>query len=203
MQCVDCHNRASHAFESPDRAVDQAMAERPDCRSASLRQEESMELLKASLHERRRSRAKDPSRFEHVLPAEISGRRRQAEPPISKRRGKRWPPSIDATCSRISRSPGAPIRIISATPTIRAASAATTKRTLRRRQKDHHAGLQRLPPTRGDGRSFARYFEDTRINTDKKPIGDDHFAAHFQFRISGLSMPSVYGVVDAFDDLTL
>jgi hypothetical protein len=26
MQCVDCHNRASHAFELPDRAVNPAMA---------------------------------------------------------------------------------------------------------------------------------------------------------------------------------
>jgi len=26
MQCVDCHNRASHAFETPDRAVNQARA---------------------------------------------------------------------------------------------------------------------------------------------------------------------------------
>jgi cytochrome c1 len=27
MQCVDCHNRAAHRFEDPDRAVDQALAD--------------------------------------------------------------------------------------------------------------------------------------------------------------------------------
>jgi hypothetical protein len=27
MQCVDCHNRPAHAFETPERAVDQAMAQ--------------------------------------------------------------------------------------------------------------------------------------------------------------------------------
>jgi hypothetical protein len=26
MQCVDCHNRPAHAFETPDRAVDDAIA---------------------------------------------------------------------------------------------------------------------------------------------------------------------------------
>jgi hypothetical protein len=27
MDCMDCHNRPTHAFELPDRALDQAMAQ--------------------------------------------------------------------------------------------------------------------------------------------------------------------------------
>jgi len=48
IQCVDCHNRASHAFESPDRAVNQAMADGQIAPSLPFVKKESMELLKAS-----------------------------------------------------------------------------------------------------------------------------------------------------------
>jgi hypothetical protein len=47
MQCVDCHNRASHAFELPDRAVNQAMAEGRIAASLPFVKKESLELLKA------------------------------------------------------------------------------------------------------------------------------------------------------------
>ena len=48
MQCVDCHNRASHAFELPERAVNQAMALGQIAPSLPSVKKESMELLKAS-----------------------------------------------------------------------------------------------------------------------------------------------------------
>jgi nitrate/TMAO reductase-like tetraheme cytochrome c subunit len=48
MQCVDCHNRASHAFENPDRAVNQAMASGQIASSLPFAKKESLELLKAS-----------------------------------------------------------------------------------------------------------------------------------------------------------
>ncbi len=48
MQCVDCHNRASHAFELPDRAVNQAMADGQIAPSLPFVKKESIELLKAS-----------------------------------------------------------------------------------------------------------------------------------------------------------
>jgi nitrate/TMAO reductase-like tetraheme cytochrome c subunit len=48
MQCVDCHNRASHAFELPDRAVNQAMASGQIAASLPFVKKESVELLKAS-----------------------------------------------------------------------------------------------------------------------------------------------------------
>jgi hypothetical protein len=48
MQCVDCHNRASHAFELPDRAVNQAMASGQIAPGLPFVKKESVELLKAS-----------------------------------------------------------------------------------------------------------------------------------------------------------
>jgi hypothetical protein len=48
MQCVDCHNRASHAFEPADRAVNQAMASGQIAASLPFVKKESLELLKAS-----------------------------------------------------------------------------------------------------------------------------------------------------------
>ena len=48
MQCVDCHNRASHAFEQADRAVNQAMASGQIAASLPFIKKESVALLKAS-----------------------------------------------------------------------------------------------------------------------------------------------------------
>ena len=47
MQCVDCHNRASHAFELADRAVNQAMASGQIAASLPYIKKESVALLKA------------------------------------------------------------------------------------------------------------------------------------------------------------
>jgi nitrate/TMAO reductase-like tetraheme cytochrome c subunit len=48
LQCVDCHNRASHAFELPDRAVNQAMADGQIAASLPFVKKEGVELLKTS-----------------------------------------------------------------------------------------------------------------------------------------------------------
>jgi nitrate/TMAO reductase-like tetraheme cytochrome c subunit len=48
MQCVDCHNRAAHAFELPDRAVNRAMASGQIDASLPFVKKESVALLKAS-----------------------------------------------------------------------------------------------------------------------------------------------------------
>jgi hypothetical protein len=48
MQCVDCHNRAAHAFELPDRAVNRAMAAGQIAASLPFVKKESVALLKAS-----------------------------------------------------------------------------------------------------------------------------------------------------------
>jgi hypothetical protein len=48
MQCVDCHNRAAHAFELPERAVNQAMAAGQIAASLPFFKKEGVELLKTS-----------------------------------------------------------------------------------------------------------------------------------------------------------
>jgi nitrate/TMAO reductase-like tetraheme cytochrome c subunit len=48
MQCVDCHNRAAHSFELPDRAVDEAMARGEIAVGLPFVKKTSIELLKAS-----------------------------------------------------------------------------------------------------------------------------------------------------------
>jgi len=52
MQCVDCHNRAAHSFELPDRAVNQALASGQIAASLPFAKKESVALLKASDAER-------------------------------------------------------------------------------------------------------------------------------------------------------
>jgi nitrate/TMAO reductase-like tetraheme cytochrome c subunit len=51
MQCVDCHNRAAHEFELPDRAVNQSMASGQIDASLPFIKRESIALLKASYAE--------------------------------------------------------------------------------------------------------------------------------------------------------
>jgi formate-dependent nitrite reductase cytochrome c552 subunit len=47
MQCADCHNRAAHSFELPDRAVDRAIAEGRISASLPFIKKIGVELLKA------------------------------------------------------------------------------------------------------------------------------------------------------------
>ena len=71
MQCVDCHNRAAHSFESPDHAVDRAMAREPDSRGLALRQEDRHRVIEGHLYEPGRCRAKNPGSSPCLLPAKI------------------------------------------------------------------------------------------------------------------------------------
>jgi hypothetical protein len=48
MQCVDCHNRAAHSFESPGQAVDRALAEGRISPLLPFVKKTGVELLKAS-----------------------------------------------------------------------------------------------------------------------------------------------------------
>jgi nitrate/TMAO reductase-like tetraheme cytochrome c subunit len=52
MQCVDCHNRAAHAFELPERAVNQAVAAGQIAASLPFVKKESVALLKSTDAER-------------------------------------------------------------------------------------------------------------------------------------------------------
>jgi formate-dependent nitrite reductase cytochrome c552 subunit len=46
MDCLDCHNRPSHAFELPERAVDQAIAEGVLSRELPFAKKKAVELLR-------------------------------------------------------------------------------------------------------------------------------------------------------------
>ena len=78
MQCVDCHNRAAHAFELPERAVNQAMAAGQIAAGLPFVKKESVELLKTSYSSSAEAAEKIPGALEHLLPAKVPGRRRQA-----------------------------------------------------------------------------------------------------------------------------
>jgi hypothetical protein len=52
MDCMDCHNRPTHAFELPERAVDRALAEGRISRQLPFVRKQSVALLRASYPDR-------------------------------------------------------------------------------------------------------------------------------------------------------
>ena len=100
MQCVDCHNRPTHAFDSPEGAVDKALAGGRLPSSLPYIKKKSVEILKGELREQRRGRAgrsRPPSRTTTNKPhpdvyAGARGGHRG-------RRTARWPPSTPGTSS--------------------------------------------------------------------------------------------------------
>jgi len=52
MDCIDCHNRPSHTFELPDRAVDRAIGEGTLSRELPFIKKKAVELLKATYPDR-------------------------------------------------------------------------------------------------------------------------------------------------------
>lgn len=63
MQCVDCHNRATHVFDLPDRAVDKALARDDIPITLPYVKKKSVELLKAGYSTREEAAAKLPKAF--------------------------------------------------------------------------------------------------------------------------------------------
>jgi hypothetical protein len=61
MQCVDCHNRAAHSFEEPDRAVDSALASGEIATGLPLVKKTAMELLKAEYKSSEEAEQKIPA----------------------------------------------------------------------------------------------------------------------------------------------
>jgi hypothetical protein len=58
MDCMDCHNRPSHTFEMPDRAVDRAMADGRISADLPFVKKQAVALLKASYPDRDTASAK-------------------------------------------------------------------------------------------------------------------------------------------------
>jgi hypothetical protein len=61
MQCVDCHNRAAHSFQLPDKAVDDAMARGDIPSNLPSVKKVSLELLKANYASDEEAAAKIPA----------------------------------------------------------------------------------------------------------------------------------------------
>ena len=78
MQCVDCHNRPTHTFELPDRAVDRAMGLGRISPTLPFIKKKAVELLTAKY-----SSNDEAAR---VIPATLAGFYQQSDPAISSRR---------------------------------------------------------------------------------------------------------------------
>lgn len=63
MQCVDCHNRPTHVFDLPGRAVDKALARGDIPVTLPYVKKKSVELLKANYSTRNEAAAKLPEAF--------------------------------------------------------------------------------------------------------------------------------------------
>jgi hypothetical protein len=80
MQCVDCHNRPTHAFELPDRAVDNAMAGGHIPVTLPFIRKKGIELLKAGYGSSEDAAAK--------IPAALAGFYRKDYPDLYARRAQ-------------------------------------------------------------------------------------------------------------------
>ena len=78
MQCADCHNRAAHRFEDPDRAVDQALAAGQISASLPFVKKTGVELIKAVYQ--------TDAEAEQKIPAGLADFYRQANPDLAARR---------------------------------------------------------------------------------------------------------------------
>ena len=129
MQCVDCHNRPTHGFELPDRAMDRAMTVGLLPATLPFLKKKGVELLKATY-------ASNDEAGQRI-PAELAAYYRQAYPKVAFERDGRCgggredarPHLRQRMSSRTWESPGAFIRTTSATTRFPAASAATTTST--------------------------------------------------------------------------
>ncbi|HVO64707.1 MAG TPA: hypothetical protein VMT53_27545 [Terriglobales bacterium] len=79
MQCVDCHNRPTHTFELPERAVDRAMGLGSISTTLPFIKKQAVELLKANY-----SSDAEASR---VIPVTLTRFYQQSYPAVSLQRG--------------------------------------------------------------------------------------------------------------------
>jgi len=63
MDCMDCHNRPTHAFQLPERAVDEAMAASRISPELPFAKKKSVELLRATYPDRDTASRKIPASF--------------------------------------------------------------------------------------------------------------------------------------------
>jgi hypothetical protein len=78
MQCVDCHNRAAHSFETPDRAIDEAIAHGEIRSGLPFVKKTGLELLKASYS--------SGDEADQKIPAALAGFYQQRFPEVAAKR---------------------------------------------------------------------------------------------------------------------
>lgn len=78
MDCVDCHNRPTHAFELPDRAVDKALANKRMSAELPFIKKKAVELLKVEYPDQKAAAAR--------IPVDLAEYYRTAHPEIYKQK---------------------------------------------------------------------------------------------------------------------
>ena len=158
MQCVDCHNRPTHAFELPDRAMDRAMTVGLLPSTLPFLKKKGVELLKATYASNDEAGRRIPAE-PRLLPADLpeggvrtrGGRGRGREDALPNLRQQRLP------------GPGSHLGSVPEQPRPRRVSRLlplSRRRAQDRRRKDHHPGLQRLPRSRGHGGELSGVAQD-------------------------------------------
>ena len=73
MDCIDCHNRPTHAFELPENAVDQRMSRGVISPELPFIRKKAVELLKADYPDRDTAKSKIDGRGNRPLPHKLPG----------------------------------------------------------------------------------------------------------------------------------
>jgi hypothetical protein len=84
MQCVDCHNRPTHAFDLPERAMDKAIAFGDIPSTLPFVKKKGVELLKAGYRTSEEAAAKLPAAFVSFYRQNYSAIYTQRAPDIDK-----------------------------------------------------------------------------------------------------------------------
>jgi hypothetical protein len=80
MQCVDCHNRPTHTFELPERALDRAMGLGRISTTLPFIKKKAVELLKADYASNEEAA--------HRIPATLAGYYQQTDPTLASQRAR-------------------------------------------------------------------------------------------------------------------
>ena len=161
MQCVDCHNRPTHAFDLPDRAVDKAMTVGLLPTTLPFLKKKGVELLKAKYA--------SSEEAERRIPAELAVYYRQAYPTVASEREADVAAAAEDARAHLQHErlpgPGGRLGPVSEQPGPRGVSRLLPlprRRAQGRRRKDHHAGLRRVPRDRGHGGELSGSAQDPR-----------------------------------------
>jgi hypothetical protein len=152
MQRVDCHNRAAHSFELPDRAIDDAISTGEISAQLPFVRKVGPELIEVQYA------GDDAARS---LPAGLASFYQQKYPQVADKRSSEIRRAGAALLAIYRRNLFPDLTVtwgliptIWAIPVLPAASAVTMTITPQA-QKEHHTGLRRLPPSAGSRRNIA------------------------------------------------